>query len=78
MNVSSRPTRPSPESEAANQRRLAHKADARDPNGAGRRRARTLKGLADVDAGRLIDDEAMQAWADSLGTGHELPAPPSR
>jgi hypothetical protein len=28
-----------------------------------------------MDAGRLIDDEAMQAWADSLGTDHELPIP---
>jgi predicted transcriptional regulator len=64
-----------PETEAANQRRLAHEADARDPNGVERRRARTLKGLADVDAGRLIDDEAMQAWADSLETDHEIPAP---
>ena len=75
MNFSTRPAHPRPETEAANQRRLAHEADARDPNGAERRRARTLKGLADVDAGRLIDDEAMQAWADSLGTDHELPAP---
>jgi predicted transcriptional regulator len=38
-----------------------------------RRRRLTLEGLADVDAGRLIDDEAMQAWADSLGTDQELP-----
>ncbi len=34
---------------------------------------RTLEGLADLDAGRLIDHELVQAWADSLGTGHELP-----
>jgi predicted transcriptional regulator len=31
--------------------------------------------LADVDAGRLIDDDAMRAWADSLGTDQELPVP---
>jgi predicted transcriptional regulator len=36
---------------------------------------RTLEGLADVDAGRLIDHELVQAWADSLGTNHELPIP---
>jgi predicted transcriptional regulator len=29
---------------------------------------RTLEGLADVDAGRLIDHELVQVWADSLGT----------
>jgi len=46
-----------------------------DPAVAERRRQQTLQGLADVDAGRLIDDAAMQAWADSLGTDHELPAP---
>jgi predicted transcriptional regulator len=27
---------------------------------------RTLEGLADVDGGRVIDHEAVQAWADSL------------
>jgi hypothetical protein len=31
--------------------------------------------LADADAGRLIDGEAMKAWADSLGTDDELPVP---
>lgn len=39
------------------------------------RRQLTLEGLADVDAGRLIDHAAVQAWADSLGTDHELPVP---
>jgi predicted transcriptional regulator len=68
-------TRHPPETDTAIQRRLAREADARDPDGAERRYARTLKGLADVDAGRLIDDESMKAWADSLGTDHELPAP---
>lgn len=37
----------------------------------------TLEGLADVDAGRLVDHEAVQAWADSLGTGKPL-SPPRR
>lgn len=35
----------------------------------------TLEALADVDAGRLISDEAMKAWADSLSTDHRLPRP---
>jgi len=64
-----------PETEAQGQRRLAREADARDPAGTDRRRQLTLEGLADVDAGCLIDDEAMQAWADSLGTDRELPIP---
>jgi predicted transcriptional regulator len=29
----------------------------------------TLEALADVDAGRVVDDHAVQAWADSLATG---------
>jgi predicted transcriptional regulator len=67
---------PRPETEAERQHRLAREADARDaPAIAERRRRLTLEGLADVDAGRLIDDEAMQAWADSLGIDHELPVP---
>jgi hypothetical protein len=65
----------SPEIDAQGQRRLARESDARDPAGAERRRRLTLEGLADVDAGRLINDEAMQAWADSLGTDRELPIP---
>ncbi len=28
----------------------------------------TREGLADVDAGRVIDHQAVQAWADSLST----------
>jgi predicted transcriptional regulator len=72
------PRRGRGETEAQRQRRFAREADAADaldPDRANRRLQRTLRGLADVDAGRLIDDEAMQAWADSLGTDHELPAP---
>ena len=30
------------------------------------RRQMTLEALADVDAGRVIDHQAIQAWADSL------------
>jgi predicted transcriptional regulator len=35
----------------------------------------TLEALADVDAGRVIDHRAIQAWADSLGTKKPLPSP---
>jgi predicted transcriptional regulator len=35
----------------------------------------TLEALADVDAGRLIDHRAVQAWAASLGTNEPLPPP---
>jgi predicted transcriptional regulator len=35
----------------------------------------TLEALADGDAGRVIDQAAVQAWADSLGTDKPLPPP---
>ena len=35
----------------------------------------TLEALADVDAGRVSDHQAIQAWADSLGTDTPLPPP---
>jgi len=35
----------------------------------------TLEALADVDAGRLVDHEAVVAWADSLATDEPLPPP---
>ena len=35
----------------------------------------TLDALADVDAGRVIDHQAVLAWADSLGTDKPLPPP---
>ena len=31
--------------------------------------------LADVDAGRVIDHQAVQAWAESLGRDKPLPVP---
>ena len=37
------------------------------------RRLLTLEGLADVEAGEVIDHQAVQAWADSLDT--EVPSP---
>lgn len=39
------------------------------------RRRMTLEALADVDAGRFIDHQAVQAWADSLDTDKPLPVP---
>ncbi|MCB1929671.1 MAG: ribbon-helix-helix protein, CopG family [Rhodocyclaceae bacterium] len=35
----------------------------------------TREALADVDAGQVIDHQAVQAWADSLATDKPLPAP---
>jgi predicted transcriptional regulator len=37
------------------------------------RRRLTLEALADVDAGRVIDHQAVQAWADSLDSDKPLP-----
>lgn len=39
------------------------------------RRRLTLEALADVDAGGVIDHQAVQAWADSLGTETPLKVP---
>ena len=39
------------------------------------RRLMTLEALADVDAGRVISHQAVQAWADSLESGQPLPLP---
>ena len=38
----------------------------------------TLEALADVDAGRVVDHQAVRAWADSLGTANPLPTPQPR
>jgi len=35
----------------------------------------TMEALADVDAGRVIDHQAVQAWAASLDTDNPLPIP---
>ena len=35
----------------------------------------TLEALDDVDAGRVIDHQAVRAWADRLGTDAPLPPP---
>lgn len=39
------------------------------------RRRLTLEALADVDAGRVIDHQAVQAWAESLDRDTPLPPP---
>jgi predicted transcriptional regulator len=39
------------------------------------RRRLTLEALADVDSGNVIDHQAVQRWAESLGTDAQLPAP---
>ena len=35
----------------------------------------TLEALADVDSGRVIDQQALQAWAGSLERDEPLPVP---
>ena len=39
------------------------------------RHRRTLEALEDVDAGRVIDQQAILAWADSLTADAPLPPP---
>jgi predicted transcriptional regulator len=39
------------------------------------RRRLTLESLADVDAGQVIDHQAVQAWAASLGTEAPMRVP---
>jgi predicted transcriptional regulator len=39
------------------------------------RRRLTLEALADVDAGHVIDRQAVQAWAESLDSDAPLPPP---
>ena len=53
----------SPETEADRQSRLTWEAE--------------MVADADIAAGRLIDEAEMDAWIDSIGTDHELPAPRS-
>lgn len=40
-----------------------------------RRHQMILAGLADIDAGRTVDHEAVKAWAASLGTANPKPIP---
>jgi predicted transcriptional regulator len=54
-----------PEDDAARQRRIAGEAE------------RIAEADASVAAGRTVSEEEVDAWIDSLGTDHELPAPRS-
>ena len=40
-----------------------------------RRHQMILEGLADIDAGRTVDHEAVKAWAASLSTANPKPIP---
>ena len=40
-----------------------------------RMRRETLEGLADVEAGRLVDGDEVLAWIESWGKDEELPTP---
>ena len=51
------------ETEAARQRRIVREA------------AMIAEADADIEAGRLVDEAAVDAWIDSIGTRHELPVP---
>jgi predicted transcriptional regulator len=57
---------PSPETEVEQQRRLAWEAE------------RIAEARAELDAGLYVDADEIDAWIDSIGTGHELPPPPTR
>ena len=35
----------------------------------------TREALTDMDTGRVVDDQAVRAWADSLDTAEPLPLP---
>lgn len=35
----------------------------------------TLEAMTDVDTGHVVDHQTVKAWADSLGTGKQLPVP---
>ena len=41
-------------------------------------RASIERGLADADAGRLLDGDEVLTWIESWGTPHELPPPRAR
>ncbi|HEX3993544.1 MAG TPA: hypothetical protein VHX39_20430 [Acetobacteraceae bacterium] len=54
---------PHPESETDRQRRLSREARM------------VAEADADIAADRLVDEADVDAWIDSIGTGHELPVP---
>jgi predicted transcriptional regulator len=56
---------PDPAADATRQRRIAWEAE------------RIAEADASVAVGRTVSEEEVDAWIDSLGTDHELPAPRS-
>jgi hypothetical protein len=54
---------PSPETEADRERRIAWEA------------VMIAQADASIAAGRVVDESAVDAWIDSIGTDHELPVP---
>jgi hypothetical protein len=56
---------PRRENAADKQRRLAHEAEM------------LAQARTSAAAGRTVSEEQVDAWVDSLGTAHELPAPRS-
>ena len=42
------------------------------------KRQLTLDAMAEVEAGKIVPDDAVQAWAETLGTGRPLPLPRSK
>jgi predicted transcriptional regulator len=43
-----------------------------------RRLACEAKMTAEIKAGLYVNSDEVDAWIDSIGTGHELPSPPTR
>ena len=39
------------------------------------RRQMTLEGMSDVEAGKVVNHQSVQVWADSLSTDAPLPVP---
>ncbi len=42
------------------------------------KRQLTLEAMAEIDAGKVVTDDAVQGWAESLGTDRSLPLPRSK
>jgi predicted transcriptional regulator len=54
------------ETDIERRRRIAWEAD------------RIAEARAELDAGLFVDSADLDAWIDSIGTGQELPMPPTR
>ncbi len=42
------------------------------------KRQLTLEAMAEIDAGKVVTDDSVQGWAESLGTDRSLPLPRSK